>query len=194
MERVKEITFVTGNEGKVATASRILGQYGINVIQHSIHFSEPDASDPKTIAIEKARHASKILGKPLITEDSGFFIYSLGGFPGTNSHHILDEIGVEGIFKKVEGKDRNAEFRSVIAYWEPGMAEPIIFNGVYKGSVADVPWDKEYIFMGWSPLDRIFIPEGFNEPLASPTVRNEFNKKINNVSNFKDLGEYLSKR
>jgi len=95
---MKEIIFVTSNQGKYSSAKNFLNKYKIKVIQKSLEVPEP-RGPLEEIAIYKARYAFKILKKPLITMDAGFFIHSLRSFPKMFTNFVLDTIGVEGVIK-----------------------------------------------------------------------------------------------
>jgi XTP/dITP diphosphohydrolase len=69
------------------------------------------------IARGKAEFAYRALSRPLIVDDTGFFIDALGGFPGPCAAYVQDTIGNEGILKLMEGvEDRSAHFETVIAF------------------------------------------------------------------------------
>ncbi len=152
-----KINFVTGNKGKFLSAKRHLQRFGIEVYQIRMDLPEPRSEDVSVIAREKARHASGAINSQLITNDAGFYIPALNGFPGPYVNHTLKTIGIEGILKLVEGLDRECEFRESVAYWEPGMEDPINFDAVVKGKLSDSPRGETYEWL-WSPLGKIFVP------------------------------------
>ncbi|MBI4592540.1 hypothetical protein HY733_03790 [Candidatus Uhrbacteria bacterium] len=78
------------------------------------------SEDPTDIALEKATQAYKKFRKPLLVEDSGFFIDALGGFPMTHVKFSLKTLGIEGILRAMRGtKNRNCEWHMTLAYvWD----------------------------------------------------------------------------
>lgn len=149
-----KIYFVTSNEGKVREFKQIL-EPKIKVEHILINYPELRSDDPEEIAQLAAKQLADIIKKPVVVEDSGLFIKSLNGFPGTNSAYIHKRIGLKGILKLMEGiKDREAEYRSAVGYCESGK-EPVSFLGVEKGKIAN----KIRGNFGFGH-DPIFIPEG----------------------------------
>jgi inosine/xanthosine triphosphate pyrophosphatase family protein len=69
---MKKIIFVTSNKGKYLSAKNFLEKFKISVIQKNLEIPESRGSI-KNIAIQKAQYAYKILKKPVIAMDAGFF-------------------------------------------------------------------------------------------------------------------------
>ncbi len=195
MEKV--IYFITGNQTKILHAQTALAGSGIKVIQKEAEIIEPREEDPEKIVAEKALQAIKMVNAPLMVEDSGIFIEALGGFPKTFIHFVTDTIGIAGILKLMTGEtNRNAEFRQSLAYLEPGMKEPKIFNYVDSGfTLADKIWDPMDEVAG--EFDRILIPPGENKPLCvfSRTWRAERDARQNKDSiHYRQLALWLANR
>lgn len=123
------VYFATSNEGKVRNAREALRPFGITVKQVKMELAESRAEDPAEIALEKASQAYKRLKKPIIVEDSGFFIRALGGFPMTHIKFSLKTLGIKGILQAMKNaKDRHAEWRMTLAYvWGPGKHKTFTF-------------------------------------------------------------------
>src|SRR5215468_9159966 len=68
------ITFVTGNLNKLAVARQHLAPFGIEVEHVTMHLDEIQAQTVQEVALHKARAAFEVLRRPLIVEDSGFYI------------------------------------------------------------------------------------------------------------------------
>src|SRR3712207_1054512 len=113
----REIVFVTTNKGKIASAQRELS--GIKVLPYNAELIEPRSDDIREIARQKVIQAYKIVGKPCIALDSGFFVDELNGFPKAYVNHMLDTIGIRGLLKLMEGViNRNCKFKSCLAYYD----------------------------------------------------------------------------
>lgn len=161
----KTITFVTGNKTKILHAQEALNDLNIEVANVKLDLIEPREEDPDKVAIEKALQAIKQVSEPLMVEDSGIFIKSLNGFPKTFIHFAEDTIGIYGILKLMEDvSDRSAEFRQSLAYIEPGMVSPKVFNYVDGGyKISDKIWESKYES---GEFDKILIPPGETMPLC----------------------------
>lgn len=152
-----EVLFVTSNAGKVENARAALKKYGVSVRQKDIDLIESRSEDPKEIALEKAKQAFRLLKKPVIVEDSGFFIRALGGFPMTHIKFSLKTIGIQKILKAMKGeKDRHAEWRMTVAYVS-GRDMYKTFTFIEKGILAKElrPVKRRMMSDYW----RIYIPK-----------------------------------
>ena len=66
--------------------------------------------------LERMASAFEKIRKPLIVEDTGFFLDAYKGFPGQHSKWIFQKIGFNGLFKLLEKKTRKAHFYTVICF------------------------------------------------------------------------------
>ncbi|MFQ5941494.1 MAG: XTP/dITP diphosphatase [Nitrososphaerales archaeon] len=154
MHGSSEIYFATTNTDKFKEVKTILSSYDIEVKIAKIDLLEIQSDDLESIALEKAKDASRKLNVKVIVEDDGLFIGSLKGFPGPYSSFVFRTIGNEGIIQLVKThNNRNATFRSVIAYVEPkNIALTFVAN--VNGKIS-----AEIRGAGWG-YDPIFIPDG----------------------------------
>lgn len=132
-----EITVVTGNAHKAEEVASFFD--GIADVGHvKIDLPETKNDDVGIVARGKAEAAYKILKKPLIVDDTGFYIRSLNGFPGAYAAYVLDTIGMDGILRLLEGKeDRDSYFETAVAYAD---SEGIfVFKGRVDGIITDAP-------------------------------------------------------
>lgn len=130
------IYFATSNEAKVKNAQASLASFGFTVKQIPMELAESRAEDPQDIALEKARQAYTKLKKPVIVEDSGFFIDALGGFPKTHIKFSLSTLGITNILKMLRGvKNRGASWRMSVAYVS-GKEKFETFTFVERGEIA----------------------------------------------------------
>ena len=149
-----KIYLVTCNKGKVREFKQILGKE-VEVEQLAIDYPELRSDDPEEIARMAAKGLADKLGKAIVVEDSGLFIKSLAGFPGTCSAYIHKRVGLPGILKLMEGiEKRECMYMSAVGYCEPGK-KAVSFLGVEKGKIAlEIRGDSGF---GHDP---IFIPAG----------------------------------
>jgi len=190
-----ELHFITHNPGKIASATRILKEYGVKVIPFDIpSVVEPREYDPRKVVEQKIAQVAKNFSEPFMVSDAAFFVHSLNGFPGTFTNHMLDTIKVEGLLKLLEGKDRRCEFRQCLGYLESNTSQPKIFEWSVSGIIAEEPrgvFEQDY---HWSDLARVFIPNNSKKTLAEMT-KEEHDEWRENVrpSEFDMLGEHLTK-
>jgi len=189
---MRKIIFITTNRGKYLSAKNVLRKYKIKVVQKKLEIPEPRGT-LEEIAIFKAKYAFKLVREPLITMDAGFFIPSLGGFPKMFVNFVLSTIGLEGILKLLEGKERKCEFREVLCYLESLRKRPKLFKRKVEGEIAKRPLGQLKPY-NWSKLHLIFIPEGEKKTLAQMTKKEflEFKRKIDKNSHWEQFGKFYS--
>jgi XTP/dITP diphosphohydrolase len=158
---MKTVDFVTTNPNKLREANEIGVEYDIRFNQIQEDYPELRSEDVTEVAIRKAEDAFKIVGKPIIVEDSGIFIDALSGFPGTISAYAFKTLGMKGLLKLLEqSDDRKASMRTVIAYCDGENTKT--FLGETKGRIAEEVKKASGGF-GYDPF---FIPEDQNQTFA----------------------------
>ena len=114
------LVMVTGNRHKFLETLEIARSMGIRLIQKPFEIREVRGT-LEEIARDKAEKAFAAVGRPVICDDSGFFVDALNGFPGEFSAFVFGKIGVSGILKLMKGvADRGAEFRCAACYYDGG--------------------------------------------------------------------------
>ncbi len=117
-------------------------------------------------AIIKARHASKISGKPAIADDSGICVPVLGGAPGIYSARYAGEHGDDAAnnakllenLKPLRKDDQPIQGMFVCVLALVQHAEdplPQIFQGIWQGEVLEAPRGANGF--GYDPL--FWLPE-----------------------------------
>ena len=156
---MKQIYFATTNKGKIASLNRDFRDKEVEMVPVNIEIPEPRSDETKEIAHEKVLYAFSEIKKPCIAQDGGFYIPSLNGFPKAYVNFAVETIGLEGILKLAEGKNRSCEFRDTIAYMDDQLEEPVFFETISKGTLAETPRGELHEH-NWGELHKIFIPEG----------------------------------
>lgn len=165
------VTFASTNQNKYREVQSILSAHNILVDFAQINLVEIQSDSLEEIAREKVKSAFLQVGRPVIVEDDGLFIDSLGGFPGQYSSHAFKTIGNEGILKLLKGsEDRSASFRSLIAFYDGRHTS--ISEGRANGRISDKITEG-----GWG-YDPIFIPAGTDLTFAQLSGRkNEYSHR-----------------
>ena len=175
-----QISVVTSNKGKFLEIKEILEKFGVQAIQEQIETKE-EGNTLKERCLSKAKDAFSKLKKPLIVDDTGLFFKAYENFPGAFPKKVFTELGFEGLLKKLEGKSRNAQFKTLICYTDGKIKK--FFEGDLNGRIS------EKVFVGGHeslPYDRIFIPEGYSVPfcLISDTEKNKISHRAKAVEKF----------
>jgi XTP/dITP diphosphohydrolase len=183
---MRQIVFVTGNDGKFREAREILGE-GFNLKRVKIDLPEIQGIDVCEIAEEKAKTAFAELKKPVLIEDTGLCFEAWHGLPGALIKWFLmpdKDTGMEKIVKMLGGFDnRKAEAITVFAYCDESGAR--IFEGRISGTIAESPRGPNGF--GW---DQVFIPAGHGETFGEmePEEKNKISMRRNALLKLK---EYL---
>ena len=192
-EDKKVIYFLTQNERKFFEAKDALSSFPYVEIRH-LNEPKPENKDDtvedalKEIAVAAAVSTAKRCGKTVVAEDSGLFFNAYKDFPAMNTKWLIKRVGYEGIFRLLNGVDRGAYFRTVLAISEPN-GEYKVFEGTVNGSIAEKVFGENVNCMDY---DRIFVPEELGVPFA---LKMEEKERISHRSAaFRKLGEYLSQK
>lgn len=159
-----KITFVTSNEHKAREAAGILN--GLAEVKH-IALECPEVRDESVavVARGKAAFAYAALNRPVITDDTGFFVNALNGFPGSCAAYVQKTIGNPGILKLLEqSHDRSAWFETGIAYADSYGIQ--VFVGRIDGMVVEPRGTEGF---GYDP---IFEVEGQTLAEMDPDQKN----------------------
>ena len=181
------LLFVSTNDFKFDEISKILSGYGVRIEHKKIELDEPDLQTLEEVALAKARHAFGLLKKPLLVEDTGVFFDALPNFPGTKAKRAWLELGYEGLFKKLEGGDRSAHFKSVICLMN-SPEDSMFFAGELRGKILNkvvLPNANRL------PYEKIFVPDGASKALVEFSV-DEKNSFSHRAIATRKLGEYLA--
>lgn len=164
VKRPNELTFVTGNAGKVAEVQSLLAPLGITVNQDGRGYPEIQADTFEGVAAAGVEWPlASGLKPPFLIEDAGLFIDALQGFPGVYSRYALDTIGCAGILRlmqDIELEGRTASFRAHVRYVD-GDGTQHGFEGACRGRIADRA--KGSLGFGFDP---VFVPGGHDRTFA----------------------------
>lgn len=168
MRGLSDLAFVSSNPNKYREAKAILESFGVEIefLRHSP--TEIQSDSLEIIASAKARDAFSNLARPVLVEDAGLLIDSLGGFPGPYSSYVLDTIGCKGILA-LTGQDRAAEFVSIVAYCDGTGARS--FEGRVRGTISESERGD-----GWG-YDPVFIPVGSEQTFAETDTKDEISHR-----------------
>lgn len=176
----KDIFFITGNTGKIEEVKAITG---LNVIAKNLDIPEVQSLDVEEVAEAKAREAFKLVGQPVIVDDTDMSIEALGNLPGALIAWFLERLKPEGIVKLLsQAKNRKASVSTCIAYADETGVHT--FVGVVPGEIAVTPRGE-----GGFGYDPIFIPEGYQKTYAemSSEEKNEISMRKIALLKFKDF-------
>ncbi|MHA1137724.1 MAG: RdgB/HAM1 family non-canonical purine NTP pyrophosphatase [Candidatus Thorarchaeota archaeon] len=168
MSKDSIVVLVTQNKHKLAELTPLFNEYEMPFETTSLEKFEIRSKDVEEIAGAAARHAFMTLNRPVVLDDTGFYVSALKEFPGAYAAFALKSIGYEGILKLLEGvEDRSARFVTAVGFCDGPNLET--FVGEMRGTISEQPSGSEGF--GYDP---IFIPEGFTKTYAELT----FDEKV----------------
>lgn len=172
-----KLLIATNNQGKIEEITRYLSIPNLkiysysqwqneNKIKDSIPDPEEDGSTYYDNAVIKAKAAFQWASIPVLADDSGIELRFLGGRPGVNTARYAgvgcsSKDNVNKMLKELlVAEERTAQYISCLVFYDGKELKS--FKGVFKGKIAQ----KESGDGGFG-YDPIFIPEGYDETLAS---------------------------
>lgn len=183
------IAFVTTNKHKFSEVQAILRPYPIELIHVDRGYPENHDASLEKIAHGAARALAAELNQPLVLEDTGLFFAAYPDFPGALPKFVFQALGYRGIFKLLAGETREAHFKTVAAFCEPG-SEPVLFTGTMHGTITNEVHDHRADVM---PYDKIFIPHGCNTTISAMTMA-EKNALSQRAAAFTEFGNHIAQR
>ena len=145
----KEIVLASGNPGKLKEFRQMLEPAGYRVVpQSDYHVSEADEPYFTFIenALTKARHVSRLTGKPALADDSGLCVNVLGGKPGVLSARYAGETKSDDrnnarLIADLAGlPDKTANYYCVLVYVRSADdPQPVIADGRWFGRMVNTP-------------------------------------------------------
>jgi non-canonical purine NTP pyrophosphatase (RdgB/HAM1 family) len=152
------VKIVTTNADKAAMLRACLDELGLIGELVTTALVEPQAGSLREVAEAKAREAHTRYGGPLLVEDSGLAIESLGGFPGPYTKYVLATIGGAGLALLAGG--RACRFASAIVAVRRDGTSVTGEHGI-DGHIANIPSGPSH------DLGSVFVAAGTIAPFAT---------------------------
>jgi XTP/dITP diphosphohydrolase len=183
-----EVWFATSNNHKFHEATIILERFNLRLKRLPTKGSELQADNVTTVAKFAAKAAYERWARPLIVEDTGLFVSSLKGFPGTYASFVARTLGPPSILKLLDDSvNRVAEFVTAVAFTDDGVRARV-FSGKLKGVIS-----KQTRGIGGFGFDSIFIPIGEVRTLAEMT-QEEKSTLSHRSKALKSFGRWFERR
>ena len=189
---MREIIFVTGNKGKVASAQKYFKDSNIVLINYDFDIEEPEVNDIEYISKYKVIQAYEKLKKPCIALDAGFYIPSYPNrpnFPGAfPKRELLEKIGIEGLLDVMRGvENRECYFKECLSYYDG--KEIKVFYGYCYGKLSNEilgnNTDKK-----WSDLWYVFIPQNCDKTLAQMSDWERANRNDGHTNSMAEFSKW----
>lgn len=155
--------FVSHNRGKFEEIDELFKLNNLSLQWKNVEYEEIQAESTEEISRRSCETLTSMISEDFFIEDTGLYIKSLKGFPGPYSSYVVTKIGLPGILKLLENRERDAYFLTVVSLRIHGNI--IQFSGKSSGHISFEEKGKNGF--GYDP---IFIPEGSELTLSEMTV------------------------
>lgn len=170
---IKQLTFITGNAAKAEQ----LGRHLDFPVQHQkIDLMEIQSLDLAEIVEYKAKEAYKVVGAPVLIEDTSLAFMALGRLPGPLIKWFLKELGNDGLARLLDSYRDRAAIAEVLFGLYDGQ-DLKTFSGRMNGRIAEEP--KGESGFGWDP---IFIPNGFTKTWGEMTLEEQSETSMRRIA------------
>ncbi|MDT2684436.1 ribonuclease PH [Enterococcus gallinarum] len=168
----KTIVIATGNPGKAREFTAVFGAAGYDVRTLKDYPALPDVEETGTTFEENARlkaeTIAKILGRPVLADDSGLKVDALGGRPGVYSARFAGEQKSDAAnnakllyeLTDIPDEQRTAQFHCTLVFAAPDK-ESLVVAADWPGRIGRIPRGENGF--GYDPL---FIPVGSDKTAA----------------------------
>ncbi|OGH72230.1 MAG: non-canonical purine NTP pyrophosphatase, RdgB/HAM1 family [Candidatus Magasanikbacteria bacterium RIFCSPLOWO2_12_FULL_43_12] len=156
-----KILIATTNEGKFVEIKSFLSDLPVKFVSLNdlkTKYREPVENQPtlEGNAILKAKYYAEKTRLISLTDDGGLFIETLNGWPGVKSARVANSKTKrnELVLAKLKGiswKKRTAEFRAVLAIYDPQIKDLHLTYGETAGHILEKPINSDNGF-GYDPI------------------------------------------
>ena len=160
-----QIRFLSKNLHKIEETSRILNNYGIEVIGSNVEIEELQTSNTERLLRDKVLKAFKQIGRPIFVEHTGLYLDLLNGFPGGLTQSFWDKIQKDK-FAQLFASSEKVIAKTSICYVDGKKIHH--FEGAIVGRIVSPP----RIDHGFQ-WDCVFQPDGFSETFSEMGTRKD---------------------
>jgi len=196
--REKPLVLATRNQGKVSEFKELLSDFDVEIkgLQDFGPISQviEDGETFEENAYKKAHFTAKMLGFPVLADDSGLMVEALGGVPGVHSARYAgegasDEENNLKLLEAMKGvENRKAAFKCVIIIAVPS-GPALTYDGICEGEITDeMKGDRGFGYdpvFYYPPLKKTFAQMSIEEKnrvshrgRAMSQLRDEFDKVL----------------
>src|ERR1035437_724086 len=151
---LKKLTFITGNASKAEQLSRHLD---FPIAHRKVDLVEVQSLDLMEVVEHEVKEAYKLMGSPVLIEDTSLIFNALGRLPGPLIKWFLAELDNEGLARLLDGyEDRSAKAEVLFGLYDGKTLKT--FSGSITGTVPLEPRGGRGF--GWDP---IFIPDRYGK-------------------------------
>jgi len=182
---MKEITMVTGNIGKWKIAKDIFNKNNIILKQEKIETPEIQDYNVEEVSKYSALYAAKKLKRNVIKSDVGYYIESLGGFPGPFVKYVNNMLSSYDILKMMRGKKNRTIFLKECLTFATPRGYIKQFVSVEKATISTKVYGEG------STFDKIVVFDGNNLPKSMNTEEKNIKHFKNRLDIYEKMADYI---
>jgi non-canonical purine NTP pyrophosphatase (RdgB/HAM1 family) len=160
IDKKQSVVLVSSNPNKIREYKE-LTQDRMRLDFYKSDLPEIQSVSSAEVAEYKIIEAYKLIKKPIIVEDTALHLEAWNGFPGALIKWFEEYLGTSGILSLLEDKNRGAEAKCVIAYFDG--REISYFEGSVKGRITEERRGDNKLDFGFDP---IFVPDGYDKTFS----------------------------
>ncbi|HSX17571.1 MAG TPA: non-canonical purine NTP pyrophosphatase [Patescibacteria group bacterium] len=153
---MKNVIFITGNQGK---ADQLAKWLGLPIEHRKLDLDEIQSLDLREVVEHKVRQAYALAQQPVLVEDVSVTFTAMGRLPGTLIKWFLEELGNDGLCRLAGRLEHPGAVASICYAYFDGQ-EVRFFEHHVPGTIAPEPRGDAF---GWNPS---FIPDGATKTYA----------------------------
>lgn len=186
---MKSIIFATGNDRKIAEASRVLSEYGLTITAQSVDTDEIQHRDSVEVTKAKAKAAFIYLQKPVVVSDTSWSIPALGGFPGAYMKDIAAWLAPEDWVALMSRHEEKRIFcHEHVAYYDG--SELRHFQADYEGYFISIPRGRDH---GEESFEKLVILYG-GKTMAERLAEGGIASAGEDLRHWREFGEWYAGR
>ena len=182
-----KVMMVTGNMGKWRVASDIFRKYNVELEHYKMDTPEIQSHNVEDVSKYSAEYASNKLNTAVIKSDVGYYIESLGGFPGPFLRYANDMLTSEDILKMMAGKaNRKIILKECLTFASPNK-ETKQFINIEEETISKKEYGRGTTF------DKIVIFKGQSLPKSMNTDEENYKHFEEKLIIYDQMANYLEK-
>ena len=133
-----KLVLVTGNKIKIAEATEVAREFGVEFEARKIEVEEIQDRDAVRVTQAKARRGYEVAGEPVMVHDSSWEIGDINGFPGAYMHDVAEWFSPADWMRLMAGReDRSIRLVQNIVYFDGAREQ--VFRSESVGRFVDEP-------------------------------------------------------
>ncbi len=182
-----KVVMVTGNIGKWRIASDIFKKYHVQLEHGKMDTPEIQSHFVEDVSKYSAIYAAKKLNKAVIKSDVGYYIESLGGFPGPFLRYANEMLQSEDILKMMERKEnRKIILKECLTFSTPD-GKTTQFVNVEEATISKQAYGEGTTF------DKIVIFEGQKFPKSLNSEEDNIKHFEKKLQIYEKMAEFIKK-